>query len=134
MHACAAACQVAANYLESNPKIPWDDLRYIFGEIMYGGHITDDFDRRLCGAYLRAYMTEKLLEGEEFYPGFRPAPAGLNCKQVVSLHIESEMPQESPIAFGLHPNAEIASGSSRRTACSPTSASCSRGRPAAPAA
>jgi len=74
---------------------------------MYGGHITDDFDRRLCGAYLKAYMTEKLLEGEEFYPGFRPAPAGLNCKQVVSLHIESEMPQESPIAFGLHPNAEI---------------------------
>ena len=23
------------NYLESNPKIPWDDLKYIFGEIMY---------------------------------------------------------------------------------------------------
>jgi hypothetical protein len=22
------------NYLESNTKIPWDDLRYIFGEIM----------------------------------------------------------------------------------------------------
>ena len=22
-------------------EVPWPDLRYIFGEIMYGGHITD---------------------------------------------------------------------------------------------
>ena len=27
-------------YLEKNDKVPWEDLRYIFGEIMYGGHIT----------------------------------------------------------------------------------------------
>ena len=61
--------QVAANYLESNPKIPWDDLRYIFGEIMYGGHITDDWDRRLCNAYLRKYCVHEILEGLELCPG-----------------------------------------------------------------
>ena len=32
------------------------DLRYLFGEIMYGGHITDDWDRRLCKTYLEEYM------------------------------------------------------------------------------
>lgn len=37
-------------------KVPWDDLRYLFGEIMYGGHITDDWDRRLCRTYLEEYM------------------------------------------------------------------------------
>lgn len=37
-------------------KVPWEDLRYLFGEIMYGGHITDDWDRRLCRTYLEEYM------------------------------------------------------------------------------
>ena len=29
-------------------QVPWGDLRYIFGDIMYGGHITDPYDRILC--------------------------------------------------------------------------------------
>lgn len=28
---------VLYNYLEANNKVPWEDLRYLFGEIMYGG-------------------------------------------------------------------------------------------------
>lgn len=31
---------VANNYLEGQATIPWDDLRYLFGEIFYGGHIS----------------------------------------------------------------------------------------------
>jgi len=59
---------VLNNYMESNAssgKIPWDDLKYIFGEIMYGGHIVDDWDRILCAAYLNSIMGDHLLdEGE----------------------------------------------------------------------
>ena len=40
----------------SPAQVPWTDLRYLFGEIMYGGHITDDWDRRLCKTYLEEYM------------------------------------------------------------------------------
>lgn len=32
--------------------VPWDDLRYMFGEVFYGGHITDGMDRRCCTTYL----------------------------------------------------------------------------------
>ena len=42
-------------------QVPWDDLRYLFGEIMYGGHITDDWDRRLCRTYLTEYMKPELV-------------------------------------------------------------------------
>lgn len=52
---------VLYNYLEANAKVPWEDLRYLFGEIMYGGHITDDWDRRLCITYLEEYMQPDLV-------------------------------------------------------------------------
>merc|ERR1712000_411301 len=42
--------------------VPWDDLRYLFGEIMYGGHITDFFDRRANNTYLTVIMNEMLLK------------------------------------------------------------------------
>ena len=49
---------VLESYLNNSPAgvVPWDDLRYIFGEIMYGGHIVDDWDRRLCNSYLEYIM------------------------------------------------------------------------------
>jgi dynein heavy chain len=60
---------VLNNYLQLNPgKVPWDDLRYIFGEIMYGGHITDDRDRRFCSTFLDNLMNEGLLEEPELFP------------------------------------------------------------------
>ena len=101
-----SSAQVASNYLEANPKVPWDDLRYIFGEIMYGGHVTDDWDRKLVKAYLETYMGEELLEGIEIFPGFMTPGNSLITKQVIQ-YVETSMPGETPVAFGLHPNAEI---------------------------
>ena len=60
---------VLRNYMESAPaKVPWDDLRYLFGEIMYGGHIVNDFDRTLANTYLDFYMREELLDEMPLYP------------------------------------------------------------------
>ncbi|KAI8438868.1 hypothetical protein MSG28_011209 [Choristoneura fumiferana] len=97
---------VLYNYLEANSKVPWEDLRYLFGEIMYGGHITDDWDRRLCNAYLEELMQSDLVDGElHLAPGF-PAPPNTDY---IGYHqyIEDAMPSESPYLYGLHPNAEI---------------------------
>lgn len=49
------------NYLEGGAgggRIPWDDLRYLFGEIMYGGHIVNNWDRVMCAALLNNLMTD----------------------------------------------------------------------------
>ncbi|RZC39341.1 MT, DHC N2, AAA 7, DHC N1 and/or AAA 9 domain containing protein [Asbolus verrucosus] len=97
---------VLYNYLETNTKIPYEDLRYLFGEIMYGGHITDDWDRRLCRNYLMEYMQPELIEGDlQFAPGFFAPP---NTDYVgYHRYIDERLPPESPYLYGLHPNAEI---------------------------
>ncbi|NXJ53881.1 DYH11 protein, partial [Spizaetus tyrannus] len=48
----AICVAVLGNNLETPTKVPWEDLHYLFGEITYGGHITDAWDRRLCCIYL----------------------------------------------------------------------------------
>jgi dynein heavy chain len=103
---------VLNNYLETNAgsgKIPWDDLKYIFGEIMYGGHITDDWDRILCGTYLDSVMKDDLFDDVELFPfvdrEMFKCPVGQNYERYLE-HIQ-EAPPETPNAYGLHSNAEI---------------------------
>merc|ERR1719197_908476 len=106
------SASVLHNYLEgsSSVKIPWDDLRYIFGAIMYGGHIVDDWDRKMCATYLNYFMVDELLDETEMVPyadgklTWPSPPPGAHEKYLE--HIES-MPPESPLLFGMHPNAEI---------------------------
>nr|CAB3238637.1 dynein beta chain, ciliary-like [Phallusia mammillata] len=97
---------VLFNYLEANSKVPWDDLRYLFCEIMYGGHITDDWDRKLCKTYLEVYMHPDQLESELLLaPGY-PVPPNMDYKGYHE-YIDECLPPESPYLYGLHPNAEI---------------------------
>ncbi|KAJ1439145.1 dynein heavy chain and region D6 of dynein motor-domain-containing protein [Ochromonadaceae sp. CCMP2298] len=110
---CSAS--VLRNYMESAPaKVPWADLRYLFGEIMYGGHIVNDFDRLLANTYLEFYMKDELLEEMPMYPhlengatdAFKAPSTSSNYDSTLE-HIDEELKGETPLAFGLHPNAEI---------------------------
>ncbi|KAL1493068.1 hypothetical protein ABEB36_011203 [Hypothenemus hampei] len=97
---------VLYNYLEANTKVPWEDLRYLFGEIMYGGHITDDWDRRLCNTYLEEILQPDSVDGELMLaPGFLAPPN--TDYQGYHNYIDEVLPPESPYLYGLHPNAEI---------------------------
>lgn len=103
--------QVLKNYLNNAEKlgadVPWPDLRYIFGEIMYGGHITDPWDRRVDNTYLGVLVTPKLLVGENLAPGFKSPDASKFEYQHYVKYIDERFPPEVPQMFGLHPNAEI---------------------------
>jgi dynein heavy chain len=93
-------------------KIPWDDLKFLFGEIMYGGHIVDDWDRILCKAYLDNLMTDSLLDEAELFPFIEGKNITFKCPLATQYekyieYIEQNCPPETPLAFGMHPNAEI---------------------------
>ncbi|CAF4801187.1 unnamed protein product, partial [Rotaria magnacalcarata] len=97
---------VLYNYLEANSKVPWEDLRYLFGEIMYGGHITDDWDRRLCRSYLETYINPDMFDGELFLAPLFLIPPNSDYKGYHQ-YIDEYLPAESPSLYGLHSNAEI---------------------------
>lgn len=94
--------------------IPWSSLKYLIGEAMYGGRVTDDFDRRVLITYLDEYMGDFIFDKnpdrefffsktEEYKYGL---PKQLNYEGF-QLAI-SEIPIiNSPSVFGLNPNAEI---------------------------
>lgn len=45
---------------------------------MYGGHITDGWDRRLCRTYLEEFIRCEMMEGElHLAPGF-PLPGNMD--------------------------------------------------------
>jgi len=100
------SAMVLFNYLEANNKVPYEDLRYLFGEIMYGGHITDDWDRRLCKFYLEEYVDPELLEGELYFAKDFLAPPNSDYL-AYHQYIKDHLPPESPNLYGLHGNAEI---------------------------
>ncbi|KAL8434818.1 hypothetical protein ACSSS7_002955 [Eimeria intestinalis] len=65
------SAMVLVNYIDQQQggsRVPWDDLKYIFGEIMYGGHIIDPRDRLVCITYLNFYMQDRLLDEAELFP------------------------------------------------------------------
>jgi len=98
---------VMVSYIRDNAETPYADLRYIFGEIMYGGHITDPWDRRVDNNYLVVLVGEHTQQGFECMPGFpMPNPSETDYDGY-NKHIDEAMPLEDPTMYGLHPNAGI---------------------------
>jgi len=97
------------NYLSGYEQVPFADIRYLFGEVMYGGHITDDWDRRTNGTYLEVLVRPQILEGMNLTlaPGFRSPDAKKFQRAEYVKYVEEKLPAEDPRMFGLHPNAEI---------------------------
>lgn len=100
---------VLHNYLASYDKVPYADLQYLYGEIMYGGHITDEMDRRTNNTYLQKLIVPTIMQQMQLTmtAGFKsPDPMKFDRAKYES-YIETNLPPEIPQMFGLHPNAEI---------------------------
>jgi len=97
---------VLNNYLNKYEKVPYDDLRYIFGEIMYGGHITDGWDRRTNNAYLKELIKPELLQGANLIQGYKSPDPSKTDREGYVKYIE-KLPPESPELFKMDANADI---------------------------
>ena len=91
--------------------IPWETLRYLIGEAMYGGRVTDGFDRRTLVCILDEYLGDFIFDkNQKFYFSRALFDYVVPAQTIMDGYIEHIMKiplNNSPEVFGLHPNAEI---------------------------
>jgi hypothetical protein len=95
-------------FLDEQEEIPWDAMLYVFGDINYGGRVTDDWDRRCLKTLLKKYSNPEILEDSYRFSesGIYYAPTN-GLIDVYMKYIEELPLVENPEVFGLHENANI---------------------------
>ena len=96
---------------DGDEVLPWGSLKYLIGDAMYGGRVSDGMDRRVLVTYLAEYYGDFLFDDAQRFYFSRadfdyelPAWGGL---QNYTEKIEALPLVNGPAVFGLHPNAEI---------------------------
>ncbi|XP_028292993.1 dynein heavy chain 10, axonemal [Gouania willdenowi] len=97
---------------QGDADVPWGSLKYLIGEVMYGGRAIDSFDRRILTVYMDEYFGDFLFYTFRRFHFFSsrdvaysiPAPGP---KRTYTEEIEAMPLTNSPEVLGLHSNAEI---------------------------
>uniref|UniRef100_A0A8C7NCB1 Dynein, axonemal, heavy chain 5 n=1 Tax=Oncorhynchus kisutch TaxID=8019 RepID=A0A8C7NCB1_ONCKI len=104
-----SSMQFVQNHLDEldvKRGVNWSCLRYMLGEVQYGGRVTDDLDKHLLNTFTRVWFSESTFADKFcFYKGYT-IPKAKNVPDYL-LHIETLPLVDSPEVFGLHPNADI---------------------------
>ncbi|XP_025155775.1 dynein heavy chain 8, axonemal [Harpegnathos saltator] len=104
-----ASCMFINNHLndyDSKRGISWQTVRYMIGEVQYGGRVTDDYDKRLLNTFAKVWFADALFaEGFVFHKSY---PL-LIFKQVSDYlkAIDAMSTVDPPQVYGLHSNADI---------------------------
>jgi dynein heavy chain len=91
--------------------VPWNSLKYLVGAAMYGGRVSDDWDRRILVTYVDEYMGDFIFDtNQHFYfsqAGFDYDLPEDGPVENYKKGVEDQPLLCGPSVFGLHSNAEI---------------------------
>jgi len=91
--------------------ISWDTVWYMVAEVQYGGRITDDLDRELFKTYTERWFRDDIFKQNFTFNSYQAdynyrIPEGMEIQQFREA-IDTIPPVDSPLIFGLHPNADL---------------------------
>ncbi|XP_009955032.1 PREDICTED: dynein heavy chain 10, axonemal, partial [Leptosomus discolor] len=99
-------------FQQNEDEIPWSTLKYLIGEVMYGGRAIDSFDRRILATYMEEYLGDFLFDTYQVFHFYKndkvdyKIPRGTVKDEFVE-EIESLPLANTPEVLGLHANAEM---------------------------
>jgi dynein heavy chain len=90
-----------------NQPLSWSTIQYMVAAVQYGGRITDNVDSELFDTFAGQWLREELLKpGFVFGQKTYSVPDGLEIGNFRDF-IDSLPSVDSPLIFGLHPNADL---------------------------
>ncbi|XP_062548437.1 dynein axonemal heavy chain 8 [Armigeres subalbatus] len=104
-----ASCMFVQNHLDDlDPKrgISWKTVRYMLGEVQYGGRVTDDYDKRLLNTFAKVWFSDAIfMEEFSFFREYRIMKFKSLEEYMEAIEL---MPLvDPPQVYGLHANADI---------------------------
>uniref|UniRef100_A0A3P8W3I0 Uncharacterized protein n=1 Tax=Cynoglossus semilaevis TaxID=244447 RepID=A0A3P8W3I0_CYNSE len=89
--------------------IPWGSLKYLIGEVIYGGRVIDSFDRRVLGVYMDEYFGDFLFYNFRQFHFFNNKDVNYSIPPngPKEVYIDNLPLANTPEVYGLHSNAEI---------------------------
>jgi dynein heavy chain len=104
------AAQILQRHIDeeqTSKQFPWETLRHLVGQVVYGGHVMDIWDRRMISTYLDMLLSSDLLEQKPLTPGFKCPDTLTYTTSKYTGWIEANLSSETTSLYGLHPNSEI---------------------------
>jgi dynein heavy chain len=92
-------------------SVSWTTVQYMVSEVQYGGRITDDLDRELFNTYVAKWLCEDVFKPSFSFNNYASdynykIPDGLEIQNYRDA-IDTLPVVDSPLIFGLHPNADL---------------------------
>lgn len=96
---------------DESESIVWKALQNVTGDIVYGGRVTDDIDRRTLMMILTTFICEEVLqEGYNYSPSgiYTPVQSNQTALQGLKEKAMTLPDVDNPEIFGMNDNADIA--------------------------
>ncbi len=95
---------------DENEDIAWSSILFVTGEIIYGGWVTDNHDRKTLNIILNSFINSEVVEVDNYkfsYSGIYHSIEADKMEEVLA-YVESLPNIDAPEIFGMNENADIA--------------------------